>query len=199
MKKISVIGLTIGLLLIANTTFAQVRMGVKGGLSLSKVDFSGVAENFDKKNHGGYFIGPTLEFVVPGVGLGVDGALLFSQRTFEANEREVKQTGIEIPLNLKYIIGFGKQASVFVSAGPDLFFDFEKNRAVWEPNYSMKQDRTRAEIALNFGVGARLLKHFQLGLTYNIPLNYSSKLMNINIEEGTYKVKTLQVSASYFF
>ena len=39
------------------------------------------------------------EFTIPIVGLGVDGALLFYQR----GKDEVKQTGLEVPVNLKYL------------------------------------------------------------------------------------------------
>ena len=50
------------------------------------------------------------------VGLGVDGALLFSQR----GKDEVKQTGLEVPVNLKYTIGLGSLLRIYVAAGPDL-------------------------------------------------------------------------------
>ena len=54
------------------------------------------------------------------VGLGIDGALLFSQR----GKDEVKQTGLEVPVNLKYTIGLG--SLVYLCGGGRFFFDFKK-------------------------------------------------------------------------
>ena len=72
-------------------------------------------------NTTGFFFGPMAEVTIPVVGLGVDGALLYSQR----GENDWKQQGIEIPVNLKYTIGLGSMLGVFVAAGPDFFFNFK--------------------------------------------------------------------------
>ena len=52
------------------------------------------------------------EITIPIVGLGVDGALLFSQR----GKGDVKQTGAEVPINLKYTIGLGSLLGVYFAA-----------------------------------------------------------------------------------
>ena len=78
------------------------KWGVKGGVNMTKIDWDGGYKG-NKDNSTGFFIGPMAEFTIPIVGLGVDGALLFSQR----GKDEVKQTGLEVPVNLKYTIGFG--------------------------------------------------------------------------------------------
>lgn len=70
------------------------------------------------------FIGPMAEVTIPIVGLGVDGALLFSQR----GKDDGKQTGLDIPINLKYTIGLGSMLGVFVAAGPDFFFNFSGDK-----------------------------------------------------------------------
>lgn len=57
------------------------------------------------------------EITIPIVGLGVDGALLFSQR----GKGDVKQIGAEVPINLKYTIGLGSLLGVYFAAGPDFF------------------------------------------------------------------------------
>ena len=71
------------------------KWGVKGGVNMTKIDRDGGPKK-DKDNSAGFFIGPMAEFTVPIVGLGIDGALLFSQR----GKDEVKQTGLEVPVNL---------------------------------------------------------------------------------------------------
>ena len=164
---------------------AQIHFGVKGGLNLSKASFSNVKENFKKDNFTGFFIGPMAEFTIPIVGLGVDGALLFSQR----GKDEVKQTGLEVPVNLKYTIGLGSLLGIYIAAGPDFFFDFKKKDYV---------DRKKAQVALNLGAGVKLLKHLQVGVTYQLPMGDSFTWKNAGDAIGA-KNKTWQVSAAYLF
>ena len=71
------------------------KWGVKGGVNLTKIDWDGGFKG-NKDNSTGFFIGPMAEITIPIVGLGVDGALLFSQR----GKSDVKQTGVEVPVNL---------------------------------------------------------------------------------------------------
>ena len=98
---------------------AQIHFGVKGGLNLSKASFSNVKENFKKDNFTGFFIGPMAEFNIPIVGLGVDAALLFAQRGIKVSDADadvtVKQNGIDIPVNLKYNIGLGSLAGIYLA------------------------------------------------------------------------------------
>lgn len=128
------------------------KWGVKGGVNMTKIDWDGGYKG-NKDNSTGFFIGPMAEFTIPIVGLGVDGALLFSQR----GKDEVKQTGLEVPVNLKYTIGLGSLLGIYIAAGPDFFFDFKKKDYV---------DRKKAQVALNLGAGVKLLKHLQVGVTY---------------------------------
>ena len=164
---------------------AQIHFGVKGGLNLSKASFSNVSENFKKDNFTGFFIGPMAEFNIPIVGLGVDASLLFAQRGIKVSEGNdditVKQNGIDIPVNLKYTIGLGSLAGIYLAAGPDFYFDFEKKKA---------------EVGINVGAGLKLLNHLQVGANYNIPLGNTADIEGTN---ASYKTKTWQVSVAYIF
>ena len=172
---------------------AQIHFGVKGGLNLSKASFSNVSENFKKDNFTGFFIGPMAEFNIPIVGLGVDASLLFAQRGIKVSEGNdditVKQNGIDIPVNLKYTIGLGSLLGIYVAAGPDFFFDFKKKDYV---------DRKKAQVALNLGAGVKLLKHLQVGVTYQLPMGDSFTWEEAGKAFGA-KNKTWQVSAAYLF
>ena len=97
MKKIfSVLLIAVLGLFIAVPAQAQlIKFGVKGGLNMSKLDFKNGPTS---DNTTGFFIGPMAEVTIPVVGLGIDGALMYSQR----GKSEWKQQGIEIPVNLKY-------------------------------------------------------------------------------------------------
>jgi len=175
---------------------AQIHFGVKGGLNLSKASFSNVSENFKKDNFTGFFIGPMAEFNIPIVGLGVDAALLFAQRGIKVSEGNedltIKQNGIDIPVNLKYTIGLGSMAGIYLAAGPDFYFDFAGNKTI----EGVKTDKKKAEVGINVGAGVKLLNHLQVGANYNIPLGDTAKFEGI---DGSYKTKTWQVSVAYIF
>ena len=175
---------------------AQIHFGVKGGLNLSKASFSNVGENFKKDNFTGFFIGPMAEFNIPIVGLGVDASLLFAQRGIKVSEGNdditVKQNGIDIPVNLKYTIGLGSLAGIYLAAGPDFYFDFAGNKTI----EGVKTDKKKAEVGINVGAGVKLLNHLQVGANYNIPLGDTAKFEGT---DASYKTKTWQVSVAYIF
>ena len=175
---------------------AQIHFGVKGGLNLSKASFSNVGDNFKKDNFTGFFIGPMAEFNIPIVGLGVDASLLFAQRGIKVSEGNdditVKQNGIDIPVNLKYTIGLGSLAGIYLAAGPDFYFDFAGNKTI----EGVKTDKKKAEVGINVGAGVKLLNHLQVGANYNIPLGDTAKFEGT---DASYKTKTWQVSVAYIF
>lgn len=170
---------------------AQLNFGVKGGLNLSKASLSDIPGNFKKDNFKGFFIGPMAEFNIPVVGLGVDASLLFAQRgvkvTGEGEDITIKQNGVDIPVNLKYTFGLGSTAGIYLAAGPDFYFDFEKKSGI---------DKKKAEVGINVGAGLKLLNHLQVGANYNIPLGDTA---DIEGTVGSYKTKTWQVSVAYIF
>ena len=133
----------------------------------------------------GFFIGPMAEITIPIVGLGVDGALLFSQR----GKGDVKQTGVEVPVNLKYTIGLGSLLGIYFAAGPDFFFDFDKKDNV---------DRKKTQVGLNLGAGVKLIKHLQVGVNYQFPMGDSFTWKEASKAVGA-KNKTWQVSVAYLF
>lgn len=198
MKKIFSALLVAVCICMAMPAQAQINFGVKGGLNLSKASFS--KADFKKDNFTGFFIGPMAEFKIPVVGLGLDGALLFSQRGIEVEGTKIKQNGLDIPINLKYNIGLGSLLGVYLAAGPDFYFDFEKNKQVWDADdYRIRTDKKRTEVGVNLGAGVKLVNHLQVGFNYNIPLGDSAKLIDSDAESASYKTKTWQVSIAYLF
>ena len=165
------------------------KWGVKGGVNMTKIDWDGGYKG-NKDNSTGFFIGPMAEFNIPIVGLGVDAALLFAQRGIKVSEGNedltIKQNGIDIPVNLKYTIGLGSMAGIYLAAGPDFYLDFEKKSGI---------DKKKAEVGINVGAGVKLLNHLQVGANYNIPLGDTADIDT----GGSYKTKTWQVSVAYMF
>ena len=146
MKRLfSTLAIALFCLCVAIPAQAQLlRWGVKGGVNMTKIDFG---ENY-KDKMAGFFIGPMAEVNIPVVGLGVDAALLFSQKGIKADDGRVKQFGVDIPVNLKYTLGLGSMLGIYVAAGPDFYFDFkgEKNG----------MERKRAQVGINVGGGVKL-------------------------------------------
>lgn len=191
MKKFfSVLMMAVCCLAMAVPVQAQlIKFGVKGGLNMAKLSLSGAAKgNINSDNTTGFFIGPMAEVTIPVVGLGVDGALLYSQR----GEDDWKQQGIELPVNLKYTFGLGSMLGLYVAAGPDFFFNFKDVK--WD---GMVIEKKNTQVGLNLGAGVKLLKHLQIGVNYQIPLGDSFDLKQL--KDAGAKTKTWQVSAAYIF
>lgn len=174
-----------------------IKWGVKGGVNLSELDLSG-GYNGNKDNSTGFFIGPMAEVTIPLIGIGVDGSLLFSQKQVKLDGDKVKQTGLEIPVNLKYTIGMGSMLGIYFAAGPDFFFDFSKDKTLSD----VSLDKKKAQVGLNLGVGVKLVKHLQVGVNYQIPMGDSFNIkdaVNAATDKGSAKTKTWQISAAYIF
>ena len=190
---------------------AQFGWGVKGGLNLQKADFDDAMSNLKTDNFTGFFIGPMAEFTIPIVGLGVDGALLYSQTgmsfTDDGADETLKSHSIEIPVNLKYSIGLGSLASVYAAAGPQ--FAFALSQDEWKndlKNYKSKPFK-KSQLSLNLGVGVKLFSHLQAGVTYNIPLGDTAEFDGFDaadvpgaaFEAFSAKNKTWKVNVAYIF
>ncbi|KAA6320758.1 hypothetical protein EZS27_029511 [termite gut metagenome] len=173
---------------------AQIGLGVKGGLNLSRAPKTTVGAN----GKVGFFIGPMAELTIPIIGLGVDGAFLYSQKGGKIEEESAVQQGIEIPVNLKYSIGLGSIASIFVAAGPDFYFNLKSDSKL----KTIKTDYSAAELGINIGGGIKVLGHFQLGVNYTIPVS-SAQVINATtgekIPSASYKNRVGQVSIAYLF
>ena len=201
MKKI--LTLVVLLTTITVAAQAQVKFGVKGGLNITsmKLDKS-VA---DKSNQAGFFIGPTVKFTLPVVGLGIDAAALYDQRSAKVLDETLKQQSIQIPINLRYGIGLGSTASVYIFAGPQ--FGFAIGDKVTELANDAADWRLKdSNLSANVGLGLMLLNHLQISANYNIALGTTGEVdvnnaINTawNTAIGKAKANAWQLSVAYFF
>ena len=181
MKKVfSILLVAVCCLALATPAQAQLKWGVKGGVNMSKHDWNGGYEG-KKGNSAGFFIGPMAEFTIPVIGLGIDGAVMYSQRGKELDvidgsktlTVDAKQQGIEIPVNLKYTIGLGSLLGIYVAAGPDFFFNFKDAKLKVLGNTLDEEkaiESKKAQVGVNLGAGLKLFQHLQIGFNYQIPL-----------------------------
>lgn len=195
MKKIIGILMVVAALAMAMPAQAQIKFGVKGGLNLAKADFD--RSDFKTSNFTGFFIGPMVDVTIPLAGLGVDGALMFSQRGIKAGGETEKENGIELPINLKYNFGLGSLASIYVAAGPSFFFSFKDDIKDEEGD---KWDIKNSQLGINLGAGVKLIKHLQIGVNYNIPMTKTAEFKTSDlVDKNSYKTKVWQVSVAYMF
>lgn len=156
--------------LMALPSSAQVKFGLKGGLNVTDMSLS--SNVFDASNRAGFFIGPTVKFSLPVTGLGIDGSVLYDQRSAKIEKtngvetKTVKQQQIAIPINLRYGVGLGSVASAFIFAGPQVGFNVGDTDYKWTDtsNYSLK----KSNFSVNVGLGATLIQHLQITANYNI-------------------------------
>lgn len=203
-------------MLVAVPARAQLlKWGVKGGVNLSEIDWrGGLAAN--KNNSTGFFIGPMAELTIPVIGVGIDAALMYSQRgnkydvsakAFSGSVDE-RQQGIEIPVNLKYTIGLGSLLGIYVAAGPDFFFNFKDiglQASGSGVNADGGVDSKKAQVGLNVGMGVKILKRLQVGVNYQVPMGDTFSINDAvntiwkDVLGKNAKTKTWQVSVAYIF
>lgn len=225
MKKITTLCLVLVLTIIgAMQTQAQsFSYGITAGYNLTKMKFSGNwKESFSSDNKPGWFIGPKVAFNTP-LGIGIDASLQYSQRKLNitgvthydmSNEEVIGGVSksetyrtLEIPINVRYNIGLGKIAGIYVFTGPQFGFAFKNME--WSnfgsgTNFSKENMNT----TWNIGAGVRLMKHLEASIGYNFALGKAGKAIfnNFGGETGNsqdlelkYKTNTFQVQVAYMF
>ena len=182
MKKI-LTSMAVALLLMAMPAKAQFSWGVTGGLNLANISTSSdniVSNNLKSKQ--GFFVGPTVKFTLPLIGLGIDAAALYDQREGEANGENIKFQSLQIPLNIRYGVGLGSLANVFAFAGPQFGFNIGDSSKKLKANLAdtYKEWTLRSSnLSINVGIGATLFSHLQARLNYNIAMGKTGEVKDV--------------------
>jgi hypothetical protein len=186
---------------------AQVKFGVMAGLNLTNIsDFSLNAAGVENaiSSRTGFFVGPTVKFTLPIVGLGVDASALYDQREGKTNGETLKSQSIQIPINARYGIGLGSLVNVFAFAGPQFGFNIgNKTKELINDaaNWTLKSSNFSA----NVGIGATVMSHLQLKVNYNIAFGKTGEVEIKDAATGAWntitgaKANAWQVSAAYIF
>ena len=195
MKKILTIAVLFAALMTAVPAKAEVKFGLKGGLNLTSMSLD--ANAISKSNQAGFFIGPTVKFTLPVVGLGIDASALYDQRKSEVDGTSLKEQSIQIPVNLRYGIGLGSTASIYFFAGPQFGFNVgDKSIKTTTSEWTFKS----SNISANVGLGVMLLSHLQISANYNFGLGKTGELdiLNTNFKENG-KMNAWQIAVAYYF
>lgn len=156
----------------AGSAQAQVKFGVKGGLNVTSMSLD--SKVLDADNQTGFFVGPTVKFTLPIVGLGIDVSALYDQREAkisgdgnELPDSKIKTQAINIPVNVRYGVGLGSLANVFLFAGPQFGFNVgDKEQSIFKDAAQWKL--STSTFSVNVGLGATLISHLQVTANYNI-------------------------------
>ena len=184
---------------------AQIKFGLQGGLNMSNISVKDAADNPGAafKSRTGFFIGPTVKFTLPIVGLGIDAAALYDQREGKNDtyNETIKSQSIQIPINVRYGFGLGNLAEVFAFAGPQFGFNVG-GKKTWEQvaEWTLKS----SNLSANFGIGAMVLGHLQAKINYNVSLGKTGEMKGKEATDVAWKVagakfNAWQFSLAYFF
>ncbi len=215
MKK-SILALVIAAITLVPATASAFSFdwGVTGGYNLSKVSFSSdrYGKNFSSGNRSGWFIGPKINLGLA-AGFHIDAAATFSQRNLNVEGESEMYNSFEIPVNVKYALGLGKNFSFQFATGPQFGFgvgkskwrldDYDYNNTLAEQTFR----RENMQMSWNLSAGMRILKAVELTANYNFALSRFGRTlvedMPSSVTQNTGGVNcrsnTFQVQATYYF
>ena len=189
----------IAVALCTTTASAQLNFGVKGGLNVTTMSLS--SDVLESSNRTGFYIGPTMKFSVPIVGLGFDVSALYDQREGKVEDITVKQQQIAVPVNIRYQIGLGDLASLLIFAGPQFGFNVGSDEEKIDWNWKS------TNLSLNIGAGVMVASHLQINANYNLALGKTGEFDAANalgtlvgkdgIGDG--KLNSWQIGLAYYF
>lgn len=181
---------------------AQFSWGIQAGLNMSNISVKDAADNVGTavKSRTGFFVGPTVKFTLPLVGLGIDASALYDQREGKAGDETIKSQSIQIPINVRYGFGLGSVAEVFAFAGPQFGFKLSGDKDFGAAEWTLKS----SNLSANIGIGATVLSKLQAKLNYNIALGKTGEMKGkdaagVMQEIGSAKFNAWQVSLAWFF
>ena len=186
---------------------AQIKLGLTGGLNLTNVNVKDAAGTV--KGRAGFFIGPTVKFTLPIVGLGIDASAVYDQREGKVGEGSAEQTiksqSIKIPINVRYGVGLGDLLELFAFAGPQFGFNVGSNKTLSDVEHLAKYEWTlkSANLSANLGIGLTVLSHLQAKFNYNWALGKTGEVERTigGVKEaiGSAKFNCWQISLAYWF
>ena len=193
MKKVTGLVLIILMAFIAVPAKSQLKFGVKGGLNISSVHLN--SDILKADNVTGFQIGPMIETTIPLIGVGLDAAILYSQKGMDVKSEtgtstNVKTDYIDVPVNLKWKFGL-PIIKGYLAAGPYIGFRVGGDK-FWEiPGSVVGQVKAKNfRAGLNFGAGVELISHLQVGINYGLGLtdNYSAEKYDLNAKNRGWSV-----------
>lgn len=222
MKKL-IFAAMAAMLMMAMPSQAQVKFGIKAGVNIN--DMSVDSKVLSADNRTGFYVGPTVRFSLPIVGLGMDASLLYDQRSFASDAKlkdvntqeeynygtKMKTQQLTIPVNVRYnLIGTEKLAALYIYGGPQIAFNLgDKQYKEW----SLKS----SNFSCNVGLGVMVASRIQVSANYNIAMGKTGEQNALDVLKtvqgiygtaaqvaaeqmiGTAKSNAWQIGVAYYF
>lgn len=182
-KLIFIITLVIASIALPNVANAQFRYGPTAGLTISNLNFK--QDLMTVKSVQGFSAGIMGELMFPGIGFGVDFGLGYEMLGAKTNlgEKPMWSTQgyedpriflhyISIPLHLRFkyarLNGFEDYLAPLVYVGPN--FGIRAGHSKCEA-----YDFSGGDLSIDFGVGAEIMRNWQVSACYQWGLTYALK------------------------
>ena len=186
----------------------DVSFGFKGGLNLTVMDFS--TNSLNSSNRAGYFVGPTVKFDTPLMGLSIDIAAFYDERHIKVGSEDINQQNLMIPANARLGLEVADMVGIYVSAGPQLGFNLGKSSYFWEDvdEYRKHYSLQETTMSFNLGAGVILMGHWEVGFYYNIPIGktadftwdtLSTQLQDQTMHTAKSTANAWRFAVSYYF
>lgn len=199
MKKSLFIAI-LSIMMIDMPSKAEVNFGIRGGYNITNL-----TGGFTQDNKSGFYVGPTVKFTVPIVGLSLDASALYDQRGVKINDSDesLKLQSINIPINIRYGLGLSSLVNVFAFAGPQFGFNLSSDKAFIDMGSVSGWTFRSSNFSLNFGIGATVMKHVEIKANYNLALGRTANLTYAdglgNVISADTKYNAWQIGACYWF
>lgn len=148
---------------------AQVRLGVRAGLTLGELRFD--RDVIDSNNRLGYTGGLLVDINIPVVGLGVEASAMYTRRSdrcrLSDDYQVFKRHYFDIPVYARYRLGLPKVERYFapyIFTGPCFSVLFSENAPT---NYK----NSKTVLSWDVGGGADLFGHLRLSATYGLGIS----------------------------
>lgn len=184
----------------------QRRWGITVGGNYNEIHFK-QSDIFQSDRMFGPSVGITGDMMIPGIGFGVDGSILYTMRQGKVHfgdklawsslgieNQTVRLHYIDVPLNLKFrysnLGGLESTLMPFIYAGPTFSFLAGHNKVDDALKY------TTVNVLLHAGIGVELFNKVQLsgGFSFSVGQNLRTKLL----DEHVAKHRTWFIQATYF-
>jgi hypothetical protein len=200
-KNVKGLAITAILFLFAISVNAQIHLGVKGGLNLSKI--SGLEDvahlNYSTSSATGFHLGLMCQLSLP-VNFFLQPELLFSMQGAKeevAGKKETKRLNfLQLPVYAGYKIGVGP-VGIILGAGPYLAYGITGSDNAYGKDGIFK----RLDAGLSAIAGVQITK-FQVTVGYDLGLVDQLDINNIGLNTAkdiSIKNRNIKASVGYFF
>ena len=195
MKRIT---LLLAIVAIALAGSAQVRFGLKAGITLTDLKFK--SDVFAASNRVNFTGGVMVEWETPLQGLAFDVSALYAHRSADISSatdyKYFRRDYLDLPVYMIFkfpVAGTQGKFTPYIFCGPDFAILVSSRK-----NDSIKERFSGLSTSINVGVGFEIVRHLQISGAYSMGLNKSVKVSDPSdlskTVEGTDRAWTFNVA-----